>query len=79
MNLDEFKQGLHDSQSPINQKEEPEQDDRTVEEFIYDKNTLGAILRLEEIRFEVTILRQYARETDNQYLLRRLNKIYNKI
>lgn len=79
MNLDDFKTGLHDSNSPINQKEEERLIAITVEDFINDKNTLGAILRLEEVRFEVNILREYAKRNENVYLLKRLNKIYNQL
>lgn len=79
MNLDNHIQGDFDQTNPINQNEEPEQDDRTVEEFINDKNTLGAILRIEEIRFEVNSLRRYANNTNNQYFLKRLTKIYNQL
>ena len=77
MNIDEYKEGLHDSNSPVNQTET--ESELTFGEVIISGDHSKAIDMLSEIRKEVHELRNFCKETDNIYILKRLNSIYQKL
>lgn len=74
--LDDFIEGKHDPCHPANQ---PDSDPQINEiwECLDAENYDRAYELLSELRKEVNFLRDYAKANENQYLLNRLNQIYN--
>lgn len=76
--LDDYITGENDPNAPFNQKETPCQPDE-IWECLDDENYDRAYELLEELRKDVCFLRDYAKSVDNVFLLKKLNKIYNKL
>jgi len=78
MNLDNYIEGDYDHNNPtnINDDEEIDNSKRTVSELIDDQQYYTAIDKLSEARNEINKLREYCKQTENTYVLNRLNNIY---
>lgn len=77
-NYDQYKEGLYDENSPINQSEEHQQIESITDAFEIGEPD-DFYNRVVEVQTYVNALRDYAKTNENIYLLRRLNSIYNKL
>ena len=79
-NLDNFIEGVFDKNAPFNQPDsENEYCSDNLEDVFYDKDEDCFLNILSDIRKEVNKLREYAKNNENIYLLKRLNSIYQKL
>lgn len=86
MSLDNHIQGDFDPNAPFNQLYETDNRIESISDALLelDSETLlkidqKAIDLISEVRKEIQSLREYAKQNENVYLLKRLNSIYNKL
>lgn len=75
---DKYKEGLHDPDSPINQPD-PEQQIETISDAINENEPVRALEILGEVLKEINMLRWYAAQNENAFLLKKLTEIYGKL
>lgn len=75
---DKYKEGLNDPQSPINQPD-PEPQIETISDAINENEPARALEILGEVLKEINMLRWYAAQNENTFLLKKLTGIYQKL
>lgn len=75
---DKYKEGLNDPQSPINQPD-PTPKIETISDAINENEPAEALEILGDVLHEINMLRWYAAQNENAFLLKKLTGIYQNL
>lgn len=77
-NLDAWITGENDPNAPFNQPD-PEQQIETISDAINENEPVRALEILGEVLQEINMLRWYAAQNENTFLMKKLTNIYNQL